>query len=64
VMSEMAFSAKEADELEEDLKDITLGEAESAYSSTQFISNVIIEQQKKNKLRKKRKIKHDIEQEK
>ncbi len=61
VMSEMAFSAKEAEELEEDLKDVMLGEAESAYSTTQFISNVIIEQQKKNKLRKKKKKKEKAE---
>jgi len=55
VMSEMAFSPKEAEELENDLKDLSLGEAESAYSTTQFISNVIVEQQKKVKLRKKEK---------
>lgn len=46
VMSEMAFSADEAEEIEDDLRDVTLGEAESAYSSAQFISNVIVEQQK------------------
>ncbi|TFG27036.1 MAG: hypothetical protein EU532_08390 [Promethearchaeota archaeon] len=55
VMSEMAFSPKEAEDLEADLKDVTLGEAESAYSTTQFISNVIVEQQKKVKIRKKKK---------
>ncbi|MFX1336987.1 MAG: hypothetical protein ACFFDK_00100 [Promethearchaeota archaeon] len=60
VMSEMAFSAKEAEELENDLKDLSLGEAESAYSTTQFISNVIVEQQKKVKLRKKKKIKEKV----
>jgi hypothetical protein len=50
VMSEMNFSEEEADM--EELKDISLGEAESAYSTTQFISNVIVEQQKKVKKRK------------
>jgi hypothetical protein len=55
VKSEMAFSDEEAEELNEDLKDLSLGEAESAYSTTQFISNVIVEQQKKVKLRKKNK---------
>lgn len=55
VMSEMAFSADEAEKLGEDLKDLTLGEAESAYSTTQFISNVIIGQQKNIKKRKKQK---------
>ncbi len=58
VMSEMAFSAGEAEDLEDDLKDVTLGEAESAYSTTQFISNVIVEQQKKVKMRKKKKTKN------
>ena len=52
VKSEMAFSDAEADEMEEDLKGLNLGEAESAYSTTQFISNVIVEQQKKIKKRK------------
>ncbi|MFX0070371.1 MAG: hypothetical protein ACFFAO_04695 [Candidatus Hermodarchaeota archaeon] len=54
VMSEMAFSPKEAEELDDELRDVSLGEAESAYSTTQFISNVIVEQQKKVKLRKKK----------
>jgi len=52
VKSEMAFSDAEADEMEEDLEGLNLGEAESAYSTTQFISNVIVEQQKKIKKRK------------
>ena len=55
VMSEMGFSEGETEEMEDDLKDISLGEAESAYSTTQFISNVIVEQQKKVKLKKKQK---------
>ena len=54
-MSEMGFSEGETEEMEDDLKDISLGEAESAYSTTQFISNVIVEQQKKVKLKKKQK---------
>jgi hypothetical protein len=54
VQSEMAFSDTEAEEIEKDLNGLTLGEAESAYSTTQFISNVIIEQQKKIKKRKKK----------
>ncbi len=53
VMNEMGFTAKDAEEINEELKDLTLGEAESAYSTTQFISNVIVEQQKKVELRKK-----------
>lgn len=53
VMDEMGFTEEEAQI--EDLKDISLGEAESAYSTTQFISNVIIEQQKNAKKRKKEK---------
>ena len=55
----MAFSDKEADELNEDLKDLSLGEAESAYTSTQFISNIIIEQQKMVEKRKKEEEKTD-----
>ncbi|MFW9876579.1 MAG: hypothetical protein ACFFG0_26080 [Candidatus Thorarchaeota archaeon] len=55
VQSEMAFSDAEAEEIEKDLEGLTLGEAESAYSTTQFISNVIVEQQKKIKKRKKEK---------
>jgi hypothetical protein len=55
VQAEMAFSADEAEEMEKDLEGVTLGEAESAYSTTQFISNVIVEQQKKVKQRKKQK---------
>ncbi len=54
VKSEMAFSDAEAEEIEKDLEGVSLGEAESAYSTTQFISNVIIEQQKKVKNRKKK----------
>ncbi len=53
VMDEMGFTEEEAQI--EDIKDISLGEAESAYSTTQFISNVIIEQQKNAKKRKKEK---------
>ncbi|MFX1566980.1 MAG: hypothetical protein ACFFCV_01285 [Promethearchaeota archaeon] len=53
VQSEMAFSDAEAEEIEKDLEGLSLGEAESAYSTTQFISNVIVEQQKKIKKRKK-----------
>lgn len=55
VMSEMGLSAEEAQEMEDDLKDMTLGEAESAYSTTQFISNVIVEQQKNVEKRNKQK---------
>ncbi len=55
VMSEMAFSAQEAEEMKEELEGVSLGEAESAYSTTQFISNVIVEQQKKVQLRKSKK---------
>jgi len=55
VQSEMAFSDKEAEEIEKDLDGLSLGEAESAYSTTQFISNVIVEQQKKVKKRKEKK---------
>jgi hypothetical protein len=51
LVSEMGFSKKEADEIEE-LEGLSLGEAENAYSTTQFISNVIVEQQKKVKKRK------------
>jgi len=53
VMGEMEFSSEEADMKE--LEDVSLGEAESAYSTTQFISNVIVEQQKKVAKRKKKK---------
>ncbi|MFX0020744.1 MAG: hypothetical protein ACFE9S_00340 [Candidatus Hermodarchaeota archaeon] len=52
VQSEMAFSDDDAEEIEKDLEGLSLGEAESAYSTTQFISNVIVEQQKKVKKRK------------
>lgn len=52
IQNEMAFTDEEAEEIEEDLDGLTLGEAESAYSTTQFISNVIVEQQKKIKKRK------------
>jgi len=54
IMSEMGFSEKEAEEIDE-LEGVSLGEAENAYSTTQFISNVIIEQQKKVKKRKEQK---------
>ena len=50
-MKEIGLSADEA-EMEE-LEGLSLGEAESAYSTTQFISNVIVEQQKKVEKRKK-----------
>ncbi|MFX1425329.1 MAG: hypothetical protein ACFFBE_02675 [Promethearchaeota archaeon] len=53
IQNEMAFTDDETEEMEKDLDGLTLGEAESAYSTTQFISNVIIEQQKKIKKRKK-----------
>jgi len=46
VTSEMAFTKEEAKEIKKDLDDVSLGEAESAYTSSQFISNVIVEQQK------------------
>ncbi|KKK42926.1 hypothetical protein LCGC14_1222970 [marine sediment metagenome] len=55
VKSEMAFSDSEAEEMGDDLEGLSLGEAESAYSTTQFISNVIVEQQKKVMKRKKKK---------
>lgn len=54
LVSEMGFSDKEADDIEE-LDGLSLGEAENAYSTTQFISNVIVEQQKKVKKRKEQK---------
>ncbi|MHA2037725.1 MAG: hypothetical protein ACW98X_14905 [Promethearchaeota archaeon] len=54
VQSEMAFSDEEAEEMKNDLEGLSLGEAESAYSTTQFISNVIVEQQKKIKKRKEK----------
>ena len=54
LVSEMGFSKKEADEIEE-LEGLSLGEAENAYSTSQFISNVIVEQQKKVKKRKEQK---------
>jgi len=52
VQAEMAFSDEDTEEMEKDLEGLSLGEAESAYSTTQFISNVIVEQQKKIKKRK------------
>jgi len=58
-MSEMGFSKKDADEIEE-LEGLSLGEAENAYSTTQFISNVIVEQQKKVKKRKEQKEKESL----
>ena len=51
----MGFSDKDA--YMEELEDVSLGEAESAYSTTQFISNVIVEQQQKIKKRKEKKTK-------
>jgi hypothetical protein len=54
LVSEMGFSDKEADDIEE-LDGLSLGEAENAYSTTQFISNVIVEQQKKVKKRNEQK---------
>jgi len=54
IQSEMAFSDAEAEEIKKDLEGLSLGEAESAYSTTQFISNVIVEQQKKIKKRKEK----------
>ena len=50
----MAFTEEEAEEMKNDLEGLTLGEAESAYSTTQFISNVIVEQQKKIRKRKEK----------
>ena len=52
-MKEIGLSEDEADMYE--LDGLSLGEAESAYSTTQFISNVIVEQQKKIKKRKEQK---------
>ena len=60
-MAEMGLTASEAKEMDEELEGLSLGEAESAYSTTQFISNVIVEQQKKIKLRKKAKKKEKNE---
>ncbi|MFW9822378.1 MAG: hypothetical protein ACFFE4_05560 [Candidatus Thorarchaeota archaeon] len=54
IQNEMAFTDEEAEEIEKDLDGLTLGEAESAYSTTQFISNVIVEQQKRIKKRKEK----------
>jgi hypothetical protein len=59
-MSAKDFATKEIglseDDAEmEELEGLSLGEAESAYSTTQFISNVIVEQQKKVEKRKKEK---------
>jgi hypothetical protein len=51
LVSEMGFSDEEADNIK-DIEGLSLGEAENAYSTTQFISNVIVEQQKKVKKRK------------
>jgi hypothetical protein len=53
-MNEIGLSEKEANF--EELEGLSLGEAESAYSTTQFISNVIVEQQKKVKMRKEKKL--------
>lgn len=49
-MKEIGLSEDEAEMKE--LEGLSLGAAESAYSTTQFISNVIVEQQKKVKKRK------------
>ncbi|MFX1531729.1 MAG: hypothetical protein ACFFBC_11500 [Promethearchaeota archaeon] len=54
IQNEMAFTEEEAEEMKNDLEGLTLGEAESAYSTTQFISNVIVEQQKKIRKRKEK----------
>ncbi|MFX0082482.1 MAG: hypothetical protein ACFE94_12100 [Candidatus Hodarchaeota archaeon] len=54
IQNEMAFTDEEAEKMEKELDGLTLGEAESAYSTTQFISNVIVEQQKKIKKRKEK----------
>lgn len=43
---EMALN--ESDLKMEDLEDVSLGEVESAYTSAQFISNIIVEKQKQN----------------
>jgi hypothetical protein len=53
-MDEMGFTEDEAEEIKSDLNGLSLGEAESAYSTTQFISNVIVEQQKKITKRKQK----------
>jgi len=55
VKSELGFSSEEAESMDDELEGLSLGEAESAYSTTQFISNVIVEQQKKVKARKLKK---------
>lgn len=62
VQTEMAFSADEAEEMNDDLEGLSLGEAESAYSTTQFISNVIVEQQRRVNERKR--VKKEKKQEK
>ncbi|MFX1374244.1 MAG: hypothetical protein ACFFA0_00390 [Promethearchaeota archaeon] len=54
IQNEMTFTDEEAEEIKKDLNGLTLGEAESAYSTTQFISNVIVEQQKRIKKRKEK----------
>jgi hypothetical protein len=56
-LSELGLSEEEI--ADEDLDNLSLGEAENAYSTTQFISNVIVEQQKKIEARKKKKTKKD-----
>lgn len=62
-IKEMGLSEKEADM--EELKGVNLGEAEAAYSSAQFISNVIVEQQKKvmekEKVKKLKKVESEKE---
>jgi len=43
---EMELTSKDLDM--KDIEDVSLGEVESAYTSSQFISNIIVEKQKKN----------------
>lgn len=57
-VKEMSLDEKEV-EMEE-LKDVSLGEVESAYTSAQFISNIIVEKQKEN-LEKKEQSEEDKE---
>lgn len=56
-VGEMGLTEEETSDFKDELEKVSLGEAESAYSTTQFISNVIIEQQKRVKLRKQKKSK-------
>ena len=50
--NEMAFSESEYSEFEEDMEDVQLGEAQSAYSMQQFINNIIIDKKKSQKKKK------------